>query len=87
MVALADSKLSRADESVFRANKAACSGTWNRGVRQVSLQFDKDGAMHVETWVRMQWGSNHPQIITRVDLNSTYGADVYPTTNGGYHPY
>lgn len=53
-------------------------GTWNRGVRQVRLTFDPNGAMSVQTWVRMQAAS----IVTAVSLNETYGQDVYPTADG-----
>ncbi|KAH8805775.1 Metallo-dependent phosphatase-like protein [Xylogone sp. PMI_703] len=51
-------------------------GTWNRGSRIIELTFN--GKMDVQTWVRMENGD----IITHVHLNSTYGSDVYPTTDG-----
>ena len=53
-------------------------GTWNRGVRQIRMIFDQDGAMSVQTWVRMQ----SRNIVTSVSLNETYGEDVYPTADG-----
>lgn len=62
-------------------------GNWNRGVRQILLSFNDAGEMYVETWDRMQYGSDHPQVITKVTLNKTYGQDVYPTADGGYHVY
>ena len=62
-------------------------GQWNRGVRQIQLSFEDDGKMNVQTWVRMQDGKDHAQVITNVTLNNTYGQDNYPTTDGGYHPY
>ena len=58
-------------------------GTWNRGVRQVRIAFDEEGAMGVDTWVRMQQGN----VITAVTLNETYGEDVYGTEDGGYRDY
>ncbi|KAF1987830.1 Metallo-dependent phosphatase [Aulographum hederae CBS 113979] len=68
-------------------------GNWNRGVRQLLLKFpldfDKTNAttgFEVESWVRMQWGDDHPQIVTRVGLNATYGIDEYPREDGGYRP-
>ena len=61
-------------------------GKWNRGVRQVQLSFDEDGDMSVETWDRMQWGSDHPQVVTKITLNSTYGKDIYVIDDRGYHP-
>lgn len=61
-------------------------GTWNRGVRQILLTL-VGKSVRVETYVRMQEGADHDQVITRVGLNRTYGVDVYPTTDGGYHPY
>ena len=56
-------------------------GTWNRGVRQVRLMIDDDGAVGVDTWVRMEGGN----VVTAVTLNETYGHDVYPVDDGGYH--
>ena len=53
-------------------------GVWNRGVRQVRMAFDESGEMEVETWVRMQGGG----IVTEVNLNATYGEDVYSTADG-----
>lgn len=62
-------------------------GTWNRGVRQILLSLDEAGDMRVETWDRMQDGSDHAQVVTKVVLNNTYGQDVYPMADGGYHTY
>lgn len=58
-------------------------GSWNRGARIVQLHLDyfNPGQIKVDTWVRMQDGS----IVTRVNLNETYGRDIYPTNDGGYH--
>jgi len=61
-------------------------GNWNRGVRHIQLSFREDGQMEVKTWVRMQWDT-HPQVITSVTLNNTYGIDNYSTADGGYQPY
>jgi len=52
-------------------------GNWNRGARNLMLSFE-GAEMQVETWVRMEDGS----VVQRVDLNSTYGADLYPTADG-----
>jgi len=62
-------------------------GDWNRGARVVRLSFhddnddgdfNEDGEMEVESWVRMEDGD----VVTRVSLNDTYGLDRYPTDNG-----
>ncbi len=62
-------------------------GNWKRGARVVRLafrdgnadgDFNDNGEMDVQTWVRMEGGS----IVTHVNLNATYGADVYPVANG-----
>lgn len=55
-------------------------GDWNRGVRQIKVNFDERGQMSIDTWVRMQQGD----VITSVSLNETYGEDVYDTEDGGY---
>lgn len=49
-------------------------GTWQRGIRMMSLQSDARGRLAVETWIRMHDGS----AVTRVSLNETYGSDTYP---------
>jgi hypothetical protein len=51
-------------------------GTWQRGARVVKLNLD--GEMKVDTWVRMKGG----KVVQRVELNETYGIDVYPIENG-----
>lgn len=52
-------------------------GTWNRGSRNLLLGFGESG-MTVETWIRMEEG----EVVQRVDLNGTYGIDVYPLEDG-----
>ena len=42
------------------------------------MSFDQNGAMSVDTWVRMQTGT----VITAVSLNDTYGEDIYSTGDG-----
>ena len=59
-------------------------GNWFRGSRQLQLRFGADGRIKVESWVRMQFGDDHPQVVTRIGLNSTYGKDEYPTEAGGH---
>ena len=44
------------------------------------MVFDEEGRMIVNTWVRMQSG----EVVTAVNLNETYGRDVYDTKDGGY---
>jgi hypothetical protein len=51
-------------------------GNWNRGSRNLKLRFGKE--IDVETWVRMENGN----IVQRVSLNETYGADIYPLQDG-----
>jgi hypothetical protein len=54
-------------------------GKWNRGARNLRLSFGrKGGEMDVQTWVRMENG----EVVQRVDLNATYGADIYSTADG-----
>ncbi|KAJ9136673.1 Calcineurin-like phosphoesterase [Pleurostoma richardsiae] len=62
-------------------------GKWNRGARVIRLafvdengdgDFNEEGEMRVQTWVRMEGGS----VVTNVTLNETYGVDRYPTANG-----
>jgi predicted MPP superfamily phosphohydrolase len=56
-------------------------GNWNRGARIVELSFsggDGDDFMSVDTWVRTE----DSEVYTRISLNETYGADLYPTTTG-----
>lgn len=55
-------------------------GNWHRGARMVRLSFPDDGpaGMEVETWVRLEDG----RVVTRVNLNETYGRDIYPTDDG-----
>jgi hypothetical protein len=57
-------------------------GKWNRGARNLRLSFGgKGGEMDVQTWVRMENG----EVVQRVDLNATYGADIYSTADGENH--
>jgi hypothetical protein len=37
-----------------------------------------EGEMKVDTWVRMEGG----KVVQRVELNETYGIDVYPIEDG-----
>jgi hypothetical protein len=56
-------------------------GSWNRGSRVVELQFgDEDigSTMEVGTWIQMENGD----VVQNVNLNATYGTDIYPIEDG-----
>ncbi|KAK1808555.1 hypothetical protein LTR12_017094 [Friedmanniomyces endolithicus] len=51
-------------------------GNWVRGSRQVLVEGGRLGEGEVETWIRLESG----EVVGRVGLNATYGADVYAET-------
>ncbi|KAK0273455.1 hypothetical protein LTR35_012205 [Friedmanniomyces endolithicus] len=51
-------------------------GNWVRGSRQVLVKEGKLRKGEVETWIRLESGD----VVGRVGLNATYGADVYAET-------
>ncbi|TKA46788.1 hypothetical protein B0A54_03744 [Friedmanniomyces endolithicus] len=51
-------------------------GNWVRGSRQVLVDQRKLGGGEVETWIRLESG----EVVGRVELNATYGVDLYAET-------
>ncbi|KAK0274301.1 hypothetical protein LTR35_011810 [Friedmanniomyces endolithicus] len=51
-------------------------GNWVRGSTQVLVDQRKLGGGEVETWIRLESG----EVVGRVELNATYGVDLYAET-------
>lgn len=39
---------------------------------------ERNGELQVESWVRLEEGD----IVQRINLNDTYGVDIYPSDDG-----
>ncbi|KAF1824543.1 Metallo-dependent phosphatase [Dissoconium aciculare CBS 342.82] len=51
-------------------------GSWTRGSRQIRIRESDLQHDSISTWIRLE----NSQVVGAVELNSTYGRDIYPVT-------